>query len=843
MMPKEKELRLALVCFGGVSLAIYEHGITREILSLLKASRAFHSAQPGAASPAPVDGEGRRPTPVSEAAAAPSSTEGVYRELLEQMAASGLRLRVIVDVIAGASAGGVNGIVLARAIAHDLPLEPVTRLWLEEADIERLVSDSARAGAFDKWYLRPFLRPALRRMSRGGRQPDVPDQEVEEKLSLFLRSRWFSPPLDGPRLSAQFLDALESMGEPAVPTASLLPEAQQLDLLVTVTDFHGSERTLYLHDPPVVREREHRHVLRFSSGRPGSAGDFGRDGLPALAFAARATASYPGAFPPAQIREMDEVLAARRQAWAGRSRFIERNFGHYAAMGLAPEDAVLLDGGVLDNKPIRIAAEALRRHAAFREVDRRLIYVEPDPGRRQARPDLGVPGWMHVFRGALTDLPRHEPINDELAWIERTNAEVRRQHAAIDATRPNVVAIVREAAEGGLGGALSTERIRRWRLASARLLGEHARVPYNHFIRLMIGEGVGFIARLICDACGYRVQSPRGRWISEALEAWAHRNGIFPLNYEIAAGVSSEAELDAPMRFIVNFDLAYRYRRIFFVIRTINRLYPRLSEPDCQETSPAELDLLKRRLYRCLDSLRIYENVSFLSADAIARIRALFGDLPEAPQTGVTLDAEAFFERNSSVVDALIEQLNRECDLVRLNEEVDAVMASPVMEAVGASCREELLVSYLGYLFWDIILLPMLREQGPQGPVERQEIMVDRISPEDARTLRMDGPACRLRGTAFGGFGGFLSRAAREHDYLWGRLNGVDRLFDVMASSARRDLPGGIDDLALRIRALRIVLQEERGRLGASAELIEKLDAALDDVARQPRETPPSNGD
>ena len=39
---KEKELRFALVCFGGVSLAIYMHGINKEILKLVRASRALH---------------------------------------------------------------------------------------------------------------------------------------------------------------------------------------------------------------------------------------------------------------------------------------------------------------------------------------------------------------------------------------------------------------------------------------------------------------------------------------------------------------------------------------------------------------------------------------------------------------------------------------------------------------------------------------------------------------------------------------------------------------------------------------------------------------------------------
>ena len=40
---KEKELRFALVCFGGVSLAIYMHGISKEILKLVRASSALHA--------------------------------------------------------------------------------------------------------------------------------------------------------------------------------------------------------------------------------------------------------------------------------------------------------------------------------------------------------------------------------------------------------------------------------------------------------------------------------------------------------------------------------------------------------------------------------------------------------------------------------------------------------------------------------------------------------------------------------------------------------------------------------------------------------------------------------
>ena len=39
------ELRLALVCYGGVSLAIYMHGVTKEIQKLVAASKAYEQDQ------------------------------------------------------------------------------------------------------------------------------------------------------------------------------------------------------------------------------------------------------------------------------------------------------------------------------------------------------------------------------------------------------------------------------------------------------------------------------------------------------------------------------------------------------------------------------------------------------------------------------------------------------------------------------------------------------------------------------------------------------------------------------------------------------------------------------
>ena len=131
---REKELRLALVCYGGISLAVYMHGITKEIWHLARASRSFHADEP-----------------------AREGSEAVYRDLLQLIADEhGTKLRVLVDILAGASAGGINAIFLADAISHGHSLDPLTELWLDAADVDNL------------------LDPAVSRVSRFAKAAAVP---------------------------------------------------------------------------------------------------------------------------------------------------------------------------------------------------------------------------------------------------------------------------------------------------------------------------------------------------------------------------------------------------------------------------------------------------------------------------------------------------------------------------------------------------------------------------------------------------------------------------------------------------------------------------------------------
>ena len=99
---------------------------------------------------------------------------------------------------------------------------------------------------------------------------------------------------------------------------------------------------------------------------------------PNSTFAARSTSSFPGAFPPFMVSELDEVIETRKMEWPGRADFLKRVLPRQFAANAA-EMAVLIDGSVLANAPFRPAIEALRERPAQRQIDRRFVYIDPTP--------------------------------------------------------------------------------------------------------------------------------------------------------------------------------------------------------------------------------------------------------------------------------------------------------------------------------------------------------------------------------------------------------------------------------------------------------------------------------
>ncbi len=824
---KEKELRLAVVLFGGVSLAIYQHGINREILNLVRASKIYHEDRPGEGLEASTQRFHENYPDEPE-----NSTGDIYREFLEILG-DDICLSVIVDVIAGSSAGGINGVTLAAALAHDRSLMPVTDMWLDEADMLHLLAPEAKAHVWSKWYFWPFVRLLLGLLKREGLVLGQSNAEMAKRISVFLRSRWFKPPLDGRRLSRLLLEALGSMKTSRSPWESLLPQGTRLDLLLTVTDFRGTERPIFIHDPPVAYEREHRHLLRFclEHRRTGHLlSDFDVDNFPSLAFAGRASASFPGAFPPAQLREIDDLLAELHMPWPARAHFLERNFHHYRERGESPEDAVLIDGSVLDNKPITACVEAIRRQFSFREVDRRLVFVDPNPRLGRPFSGAGVPGFFATLRGSLSDLPRHDPVYNELALIGRYNVHARRLKAAILNARPLVTKLIEQVTEGGLKEHFTADDLRHWRLSSINLLSGTT-ITYDVWMRSLVLEALDFVVQIIARACQYMADSPEVHRVQAVIEAWARREGIIADGYAMPEQMYQNAELPPFGKAILEFGVIYKRRRLSFVLHEINDLYGANTQEEAVDDE--SLDLLKIKIHKCIDELAIYDDIGFLSRHAIVSCRELFleseGEGEALTRSATGMPDTAGFER----ISRLIERLAQECDLSRMNDTADAVLASPLVTNLQEPGRSAIITGYLGYFLWDIILRPTVSALSPEtdtGPIE--EILVDRISPEDATSIVLDGQEGRqesvLLGRSFASFGGFLSRSIRENDYLWGRLHAVDRLFDILFSTVPANARGNFDIGGLKKRAFERVLDEEQQRLGSVSELIERIRAAVE---------------
>jgi patatin-related protein len=750
---RQKELRIALVCYGGVSLAVYMHGVTKEVWHLACASRDFH--------------RGARST---------GKVSAVYHDLLESVEQRhGLRLRVLTDIVTGASAGGINAVFLAQAIHSGHDLEPLTELWLANADVERLLDPDARpwSRAAKLWAM-PLVWWLLRRPGNAVSESVAQETraEVRRKVSHLIRGRWFEPPFSGYGFSNLLYDALMAVnsGEARAP---LLPPGHPLDLLVTATDFRGYLSVLRMHSPPSVEESEHRMPIAFRSKTPPKGGENLAEPLE-LIMAARATASFPGAFPPLRLEEIDRLGREHGREWNGRAAFLERIMPVHVAHGNEAYVS-LIDGSVLINAPFAAARAALSSRPAQREVDRRFVYIDPRPDRFgdiDRSFDRPV-GFFGAIFGSLSTIPREQPIRDNLEALERQSREAVRVSRIVAALRPEVEGAVEKLF--GLTLFLdrpTPKRLAAWRLKAQQAAADRAGYAFQTYAQEKVAGILEALAAIVLAAApGLMLHDSAP--IVEQLRRELDRRGLFSLAAP-GGGLSEDA-----IAFLRSHDLAFRIRRLRLIARRLS------VDWEAEETIPPEaLDAAREAIYGILALYFAQEGGANLGDD-FAVVAATVMDDP-----GAVLDA--FAAR-------------------RLLPEVDAEAEEKLAAALDEmpkELRRRVLLAYLGFPFYDAATLPLLQND---DLTEFQAVKVDRISPEDAPSIRTGGTHATLRGTEFYNFGAFFSRAYRENDYLWGRLHGAERMIDLVASTV--DGFAAADLESFKRRAFLAVLDEEEGRL------------------------------
>jgi patatin-related protein len=533
--------------YGGVSLAIYMNGITQELLRMVRATAADEDLKPLVC----YDDLDLVEKVYRKAAYSREICPGdnEIQAFLNDNAA--LPRKFVIDIISGTSAGGINGIFLAKALANGLDIDELKKLWIREGDVNLLIND--------------------RKSIRG---TGLSLQHVPQ--SLFNSQRMYSKLFEAFRKMER-----EGGEEPGKRTN--VPLVDKLDLFVTATDILGLTLPIKLSDRTVY-ERRHRTVFRFSCnyGKGLTWNDFKSENNPFLAFAARCTSSFPFAFEPMRLSDLDEIFrkgAAENAQWkrffkgypdkeeSGKVMYHRRSFG---------------DGGYLDNRPFSYAIEAISGRRTDYPIERKLLYIEPVPEHpeketeREDKPDV-----LENSLDALLKLPRYETIREDLEKIierNRLNLRIERILADMEQDRsdaswkPQYEEFYREWADSGRKGeeplwAKPQLDDREWGTLDLIDMTRRNGPGYIAYHRLEISAVTDDFGRLLARVAGFEENSDYFLVFRDLARAWRKMTYIEKRTGE---GMEEKKSLNA---FLHTFDLTFPMRRLKFLLRQIDRLY------------------------------------------------------------------------------------------------------------------------------------------------------------------------------------------------------------------------------------------------------------------------------
>lgn len=200
----------------------------------------------------------------------------------------------------------------------------------------------------------------------------------------------------------------------------------RVDLSLTGTLVDPRPMFRYQHLGPAISEGRNRARFRFRHMTTESllGSDFdppdGRQrALAQLAYAARATSSFPGAFEPASIGFAPSSIASNGSIPA-------THFGVYSEsrrleQGEHDRDYVI-DGGVLDNIPVAWAVRSIAAAPADVHVDRWLVYLQPIPFPDVSAKAAERPGMRATVKRAKELRGGTERLADDIDELQRLHA-------------------------------------------------------------------------------------------------------------------------------------------------------------------------------------------------------------------------------------------------------------------------------------------------------------------------------------------------------------------------------------------------------------------------------------
>jgi patatin-related protein len=684
-----REIRLGLVIYGGVSLAVYINGVAQEFFRAVR---------------------GR----------------GVYKLLKHLCDAD-----IVVDIISGTSAGGVNGILLSHAITNECEFSDTANLWREHGGIESLLRDPLKPDAKSlldgNGYYIPHLEQALRNM----------------------------PPIASLQKAAEFVS----------PTA-------ELDLFVTATDFDGRQSTqsdstgrlIDIKSHAMVFQLKHRAGRKepFSMADPAAADTNAR--ICALAKLSAMTSCFPGAFEPIH------VAAVRDQV--GDPDYWLTQWGQLNA------ETWFLDGGVLDNKPFSYTIQQIFERTATKPVERLLFYVDPDPEQfnpANQRPRRAEPGVVAVARGALIGIPGYESISEDLRAIVKRNEHIS-QRLRLDPIIWKKIHRPDNTVEQPSDANLALYRQVRFIQLSDRVIQG---LMKNFGLDVPLSACRLSNQRVVDEATRQRASRLRtafddwdgdGDITLQRYDIYFRVRRIYQVVYAVSDDVTALNDVEAASAA----EAEENARRLQQLKDLLNRLNQFLEE----------IVIIRWAMEEMVDSIRvdpaatgdIFSNVW---ADVRNRLDSLLRDDTRGGASDDSLSEKNLGNLHGELgrrLAALNDSATADAELAQGNTLLEVFDRRVQTYLEHNSIPVEYLRCWENFALIDAFIFPI---DFFANVNEKDEINIVRVSPADAdRGFCREPIEGRVKGEALMHFSAFLKRSWRSNDILWGRLDGSCRLFD-----------------------------------------------------------------